>query len=208
MQCGQAPESANIRPVAWFELNRVKDADGEHPQYLVAERAAPKGSPVTSRPCACLPGIRKSRRYETAYIENDLCGALPVRVGKGAKGEPEFRFHEMDGAKEERVYHLIQTVVRREREEGAPRGSARSRAGKAAASLAAGCRRVCHGEFPGTLCSARFARCAKFSLSVVSSSAERPMTLHITESEVRQFFTMEMAIDAVESVSRKQAEAR
>ena len=31
------------------------------------------------------------------------------------------------------------------------------------------------------------------------------MTLHITESEVRQLFTMEMAIDAVESVSRKQA---
>ncbi|HMD42309.1 MAG TPA: ornithine cyclodeaminase family protein [Candidatus Acidoferrum sp.] len=31
------------------------------------------------------------------------------------------------------------------------------------------------------------------------------MTLHITESEVRQLFTMNLAIDAVESVSRKQA---
>jgi alanine dehydrogenase len=31
------------------------------------------------------------------------------------------------------------------------------------------------------------------------------MTLHITESEVRQLFTMKMAIDAVESVSHKQA---
>jgi hypothetical protein len=46
-----------------------------------------------------------------------LCGAFPVRVGKGAKGEPEFRFQLMD-KKEERVYRLIQTVVRRVREEG------------------------------------------------------------------------------------------
>ena len=31
------------------------------------------------------------------------------------------------------------------------------------------------------------------------------MTLHITESEVRQLFTMKMAIEAVQSISRKQA---
>jgi hypothetical protein len=41
---------------------------------------------------------------------------LPVRVGKGPKGEPEFRFRVMDGNKEERVYRLTQTVVRRVRE--------------------------------------------------------------------------------------------
>src|SRR5262249_17876902 len=28
--------SANVRPIAWFELNRVSDAAGDHPQYLVA----------------------------------------------------------------------------------------------------------------------------------------------------------------------------
>jgi hypothetical protein len=44
-----------------------------------------------------------------------LCGQLPVRIDKGPKGEPEFRFHVMDGNKEERVYRLIQTVVRRVR---------------------------------------------------------------------------------------------
>jgi PAS domain-containing protein len=61
--------------------------------------------------------LRKSR-YETAFIENDLCGALPIRIGKGPKNEPEFRFREMDGSKHERVYRLIQTVVRPIREEG------------------------------------------------------------------------------------------
>ncbi len=31
------------------------------------------------------------------------------------------------------------------------------------------------------------------------------MTLHISESEVRALLTMEMAVDAVEEISRKQA---
>jgi hypothetical protein len=43
---------------------------------------------------------------------------LPVRLGKSPKGEPEFRFQELDGDKEERVYRLMQTVVRRIREDG------------------------------------------------------------------------------------------
>jgi len=41
---------------------------------------------------------------------------------------------------------------------------------------------------------------------VLFSPAERRMTLHINESEVRQLLTMPMAIAAVEDISRKQAE--
>ena len=56
---------------------------------------------------------------------------MPVRVGKGPKGEPEFRFKVMDGDKGERVYRLMQTVVRRIREPGEstkkPRPAATSR---------------------------------------------------------------------------------
>jgi len=59
--------------------------------------------------------IRKTR-YETAFIENDLCGQLPIRVLRSPKNEPEFRFRVMDGDKEERVYRLMQTVVRRIKE--------------------------------------------------------------------------------------------
>jgi hypothetical protein len=57
---------------------------------------------------------------------------MPVRIGKGPKNEPEFRFHEMDGNKEERVYRLIQTVVRRIREDGAPAKKGSARTSKAA----------------------------------------------------------------------------
>jgi Bacterial SH3 domain len=107
--------SANVRPVAWFELNRVTDDTGEHPQYLVAGARGPEGQPCDFTTLRVYTWWSKRSRYETAYIENDLCGVLPIRIGKGSAGEPEFRFHTMDGTKEERVYHLIQTVVRREK---------------------------------------------------------------------------------------------
>jgi hypothetical protein len=110
--------SANIRPVAWFELNRVTDAGGDHPQYLVAGTRSAEGQPCDFTTMRVFTWNSKKSRYETAFIENDFCGALPILVGKGSKGEPEFRFHVMDGAKEQRVYHMIQTVIRREREEG------------------------------------------------------------------------------------------
>lgn len=116
--------SANIRPIAWFELNRVTDAAGDHPQYLVAGTRSPEGQPCDFTTLRVFTWNSKKTRYETAFIENDLCGALPIQTGKGPKGESEFRFHVMDGAKEERVYHLIQTVVHRVRAESASKKSA------------------------------------------------------------------------------------
>ncbi len=35
--------SANLRPLAWFELNRVSDPSGDKPQYLVAAARGPEG---------------------------------------------------------------------------------------------------------------------------------------------------------------------
>jgi Bacterial SH3 domain len=116
--------SANIRPIAWFELNRVTDAEGDHPQYLVAGTHSSEGQPCDFTTLRVFTWNPKKTRYETAFIENNLCGALPIQTGKGLKGEPEFRFHVMDGAKEQRVYHLIQTVVRRVRDESSPKKSA------------------------------------------------------------------------------------
>ncbi|HYA62141.1 MAG TPA: SH3 domain-containing protein [Candidatus Sulfotelmatobacter sp.] len=122
--------SANVRPIAWFELNRVTDPEGDHPQYLVAGTHSPEGQPCDFTTLRVYTWNPKKTRYETAYIENNLCGALPIQLGKGPKGEPEFRFHVMEGAKEERVYHLIQTVVRRVREER-PKSSAARKSSKA-----------------------------------------------------------------------------
>jgi len=105
-----------VRPLAWFELNRVSDPSGDKPQYLVAAVRGPEGQVCDFNALRVYTWYGKKRRYETAFIENNLCGQMPVRVGKGPKGEPEFRFRVMDGNKEERAYRLNQTVVRRVRE--------------------------------------------------------------------------------------------
>ncbi len=114
--------SANVRPVAWFELNRVSDPSGDKPQYLLGGARGPEGQACDFTTLRVYTWYAKRSRYETAFIENKLCGQLPVRLGKGPNGEPEFRFRVMDGKKEERVYRLIQTVVRRIREPGEPSG--------------------------------------------------------------------------------------
>jgi hypothetical protein len=122
--------SANVRAVAWFELNRVPDPSGDKPQYLVAGTKGPEGHPCDFTTLRAYTWDAKKNRYETAFIENNLCGALPVVVGKDAKGEPEFKFHTLDGDKEERTYRLIQTVIRRIREPGEASKSNRAKSSK------------------------------------------------------------------------------
>lgn len=112
----EGASSANVRPVAWFELNRVADEGGEKSQYLLAATRGPEGQACDFTNLRVFTWNKKKTRYETAFIENNLCGALPIRIGAGSKGEPEFRFKVMDDGKEERRYRLIQTVVRRVRE--------------------------------------------------------------------------------------------
>ena len=110
--------SANVRATAWFELNRVPTPSGNQPQYLVAGTRSPEGQPCDFTVLRVYTWYQRRTRYETAFIENNLCGQMPIRLGKGPKGEPEFRFRQMAGTKEERVYRMTQTVVRRVREPG------------------------------------------------------------------------------------------
>ena len=114
--------SANIRPVAWFELNRVSDPSGDKPQYLLAAARGPEGQACDFTTLRVYTWYAKKDRYETAFIENRLCGQLPIRLGTGPNREPEFRLRVMDGNKQERVYRLIQTVVRRVRQPGEASG--------------------------------------------------------------------------------------
>jgi hypothetical protein len=112
----EGASSANVRPVGWFELNRVADESGEKPQYLLAATRGPEGQACDFTNLRVFTWNKKKTRYETAFIESDLCGAMPIRIGKDAKDNPEFKFNVMDGQREERKYRLIQTVVRRVRE--------------------------------------------------------------------------------------------
>jgi Bacterial SH3 domain len=113
----EGASAANLRPIAWFELNRVQDPSGEKQQYLLAAARGPEGRACDFSLLRVYTWNRKRSRYETAFIENDLCGSLPIRVGKSAAGQPEFRFVNADDRRKDRVYRLMQTVVRRVRED-------------------------------------------------------------------------------------------
>jgi len=106
--------ASGMRVLAWFELNRVQDPSGEMPQYLAAGTRGPEGQPCDFTMLRVYTWSKARERYETAYMESDLCGQLPVRVSKFPGGGAEFRFAEMGGASgSERMYRLRQTIVRR-----------------------------------------------------------------------------------------------
>jgi hypothetical protein len=111
--------ASGVRVVAWMELNRVLDEGEPRPQYLVAGARGGEGQPCDFTLLRVYTWGLTRHRYETAYIENDVCGRMPIRVTAGAAGE-EFRFADplQDGA--DRVYRVRQTTVRRVTSTAAP----------------------------------------------------------------------------------------
>jgi hypothetical protein len=105
--------SSNLHVIAWFELNRVPDGSGgQVPQYLVAGSHVGEGQVCDFTMLRVYSWSTTRKRYETAYIESNLCGHLPIRVSSDSAG-PEFRFAEGGGNGAERDYVMRQTVVRR-----------------------------------------------------------------------------------------------
>ena len=122
--------TAGVRPVAWFILNRVSDAGTQRPQFLLAGSKSGDPQSCDFSMLRVYTWNAKKQRYETAYIEGNLCGYLPVHVAQAAgSGDPEFRFNESrdSAARDEAVYRMRQTVVRRVREPGAARTAKPSR---------------------------------------------------------------------------------
>ena len=73
---------------------------------------------------------QKKERYETAFVESDVCGKLPVKITKASTpgGDVRFEFQNLSGkGTEARTYMMKQTVVRRVREAGEAKPSKRKR---------------------------------------------------------------------------------
>ena len=105
--------SADLHVVAWFELNRVPDGSGgDAPQYLVAGSHGGEGQVCDFTMLRVYTWGTARKRYETAYVESNLCGRLPIHVSSSAKG-PEFRFPDVDEGGADRAYVMQQTAVRR-----------------------------------------------------------------------------------------------
>ena len=115
--------SADLHVVAWFELNRVPDGAGhEMPQYLVAGSRGGEGQVCDFSMLRVYTWDVPRKRYETAYVESDLCGRLPIRISAGPKG-PQFKFADLDDSNVDRTYEMVQTAIRRVK--SAPANSAR-----------------------------------------------------------------------------------
>ena len=115
--------SAGIHIVAWFELNRVTDSFGHaRPQYLVVGNRGTEGQACDFTLLRVFTWGIKRQRYETAFIESDVCGKLPVKLTPTASpgADATFAFEDLSSrTSENRVYQMQQTMVRRVRRPGA-----------------------------------------------------------------------------------------
>src|SRR5437868_13619630 len=64
--------SANIRPLGWFELNRVPDPSGAKPLYLLAATRGPEGQPRGFTALRVYTWSAKRSRYETTFLAHRL----------------------------------------------------------------------------------------------------------------------------------------
>lgn len=124
--------AAAMRIVAWFELTRVATPDGaSKPQYLVVGTKGPEGQPCDFTLLRVYTWSIPRGQYETAYIESNVCGTLPVKVSPvGNSGtDLTFEFSDASGeSRQPRVYRMQHTIVRLVRQNNpAPRARNRRR---------------------------------------------------------------------------------
>ena len=136
--------SNQYRFVAWFELSRVPagtaapsggahaNAPGppeseaaeqpsapgsaEKPQFLVAGIQGPEGQSCDFTLMRVYTWGAERQRYETAYVESNLCGSLPIRVRPAASPGANVAFSFTNSGKageEQREYQMHQTSVHR-----------------------------------------------------------------------------------------------
>lgn len=104
--------AAGIRVAAWVVLNTVPDSAGPQPQYLVAGARGGEGQPCDFTLLRVYTWGAGGQRYETAYVENNVCGRMPIRVTATSAGA-DFRFADPAQGGAERAYRMRQTSVRR-----------------------------------------------------------------------------------------------
>jgi hypothetical protein len=117
--------SAGIHITAWFVLNQATDASGKpKPQYLVVGNRGSEAEACDFTLMRVFTWSIKRQRYETAFLESDVCGKLPVLLTQAAGGDVRFAFEDRSNrTPENRVYLMRQTIVRRVNQSGAARSA-------------------------------------------------------------------------------------
>lgn len=106
---------AGIRWMGWYELDRITDVSGEKGQFLGLGALGPQGQACDFTLLRVYTWHLGRHRYETAYVESNLCGHLPVKVIRPGQ-ETVFTFQNVGArGQEQREYRFRQNVVRRVR---------------------------------------------------------------------------------------------
>lgn len=108
--------SAGMRVTGWMELNRVAAAGQPRPQYLVFGTRGSEGDICDFTTLRVYTWGAKRARYETAFVDSNFCGQMPVQLTAAAQLGGDATFHFMtlgESGKQERAYRMHQTVVRR-----------------------------------------------------------------------------------------------
>jgi hypothetical protein len=123
--------SAGMRIVAWSELNRVPSESGQPvTQYLLLGTHGPEGQPCDFTSLRVYTWGKQKGRYETAFVESNVCGKLPIQRLQSAGPEADITFSFLDssnGAPERRTYQMHQTIVRRVKDGSAQKSRKRTR---------------------------------------------------------------------------------
>lgn len=100
-----------VNLVAWLALNTVDDEGRQVPQYLVADRVGTQD--VDFNHIRVFTWWTKKQHYVTAYVESNLNGTFPIRVGR-TDDMPYFRLRLLgrDGRRFQKVYGMFVTRVR------------------------------------------------------------------------------------------------
>jgi hypothetical protein len=97
--------------VAWVVLKTVDDGGQNEAEYLTADRLGTLEADFSH--IRVFTWWIKEHKYVTAFVESDLKGYFPIRVGE-IEGVPYFRLRLMDdqGQKYQKVYGLFDTITR------------------------------------------------------------------------------------------------
>lgn len=105
------PYAQGSNMVGWIVIKTVDDDGQPVPEYLAADRLGTQEADFSH--IRVFTWWIKNHKYVTAYVESDLNGYFPIRVGE-VEGVPYFRLRLMDekGRKFQKVYGLFDTITR------------------------------------------------------------------------------------------------
>ncbi len=108
--------SEGLEPIACFPLRSVNDpAFGREPYYLVAGSNGPEGSACDFTMLRVYTWSVPHQRYETAFVQNNLCGKLPIDVSVPSNPQRDVTFQFQNLAplgSQTLAYRMHSTMVR------------------------------------------------------------------------------------------------